>query len=528
MRDFALPGRSPLLASQAAVATSHPLASQTALQVLQNGGNAVDAAVAAVALLGIVEPQMTGVGGDCFALYLPAGAAEPIALNGSGRAPAAADAGWFHARGITEVDPYGPHSVTVPGAVAAWCRLVADHGTRPLAELLQPAIAAAERGVPVAPRVAFDWARDAALLRRRPAAAALFLLDGAAPRAGDRFAMAPMAATLRAIARDGHAGFYQGAVAEDIVESLRAAGGLHTLDDFAATAPEYVQPIATDYRGHRVWECPPNGQGLAVLMMLNVLQGYDLGTGALSAADRVHLLAEAGKQAYLHRDALFCDTDHAPMPVDTLLSAEWAERQRVAIRLDRAGTPTLWPAIAHEDTVYLCVVDRDGNAISLINSIFHPFGSTIVAPQSGVLLHNRGASFSLKPGHPNLIAPGKRPMHTIIPGMLTKGGRLVGPFGVMGGQYQASGQVELLSNLLDLGMDPQEALDAPRSFAFGGVLDLESGQPAEVDAELTRRGHRVTRSGEPIGGGQLIVADHARGLLSAGSDPRKDGCALGW
>jgi gamma-glutamyltranspeptidase/glutathione hydrolase len=533
VRDFSLPGRSPIYASQAAVATSHPLASQVAMDVLRNGGNAVDAAIAAVALLGILEPQMTGVGGDCFALYLPKGHSQPLALNGSGKAPQAAHADWYAERGITHIDPYSAHAVTMPGAVAAWCRLLADHGTRSLAELLQPAIHHAEHGVPVAPRVAFDWARDAHLLRD-PISAAIFLPGGQAPTAGTLHRQPRMAETLRAMAKEGAAGFYQGWVAQDMIDTLRAHGGLHTLDDLAATQPDYVTPISTSYRGHEVFECPPNGQGLGVLMMLNVLSGFDLSAqGPLTEADRIHLLAEVSKLAYAHRDALFADTDHAPVPVAQLLSAQWAQRQRDAIRMDACHTPTLWPqawpeAAAHKDTVYLCVVDRDGNAISLINSIFHPFGSTLTAPKSGVLLQNRGAGFSLQAGHPNVIAPGKRPLHTIIPGMVMKGGQLVGPFGVMGGQYQASGHVALVSNLLDRGMNPQAALDAPRSFSFGGELDLESGHSTAMEPDLIRRGHRIVRAGQPIGGGQLIWLDHARGVMVAGSDPRKDGCALGY
>ena len=527
MRDFSRPGRSPLYATECAVATSHTLASQVALDVLSSGGNAVDAGIAAVALLGVVEPQMTGIGGDCFALYLPAGASVPLALNGSGRAPAAASLDWYRSRGIAAIDPYSAHSVTVPGAVAAWCRLLQDHGSRGLDELLQPAIRAAELGVPVAPRVAFDWARDAHLLVK-PAAAALFLPGGAAPVAGTVHRQPRMAETLRAIASEGRDGFYRGWVAEDMVATLRADGGLHSLEDFERTAPDTVTPIATDYRGYRVHECPPSGQGLGVLMMLNALSGYDLSEGALDEADRIHLLAEVSKIAYAHRDALFADTDHAPVPVEHLLSAAWAAQARGAIHLGEARPPIVWPEVTHKDTVYLCVIDRDGNALSLINSIFHPFGSTLVAPKSGVLLQNRGAGFSLEAGHPNSIAPGKRPLHTIIPGMLMRNGRLVAPFGVMGGQYQATGHVALLSNLLDRGMDPQEALDAPRSFCFGDELDLESSVDPALDAGLARRGHKVLRSGQPIGGGQLIWRDEARGVLIGGSDPRKDGCALGF
>jgi len=527
MRDFALPGRSPVYASQAAVATSHPLASATALEVLHRGGNAVDAAIAAVAVLGIAEPQMTGIGGDCFALYLPRGAATPIALNGSGHAPRAAEAGWYHERGIASIDPYSAHSVTIPGAVAAWCRLLEDHGTRGLDELLQPAIRAAEHGVPVAPRVAYDWMHEAHLLRD-PVTRACFLSEGKAPAVGSLHRQPQMAATLREIARHGAAGFYQGWVMEDMLACLRGHGGLHAAEDFGDIQPEYVTPIQTGYRGHDVFECPPSGQGLGVLMMLNVLAGFDLSESALSAADRVHLLAEVNKLAYAHRDALFADPSHAPVPVAELLGEEWARSQRAWLRMNEARAPIVWPAVAHKDTVYLCVVDRDGNAISLINSIFHPFGSTLTAPKSGVLLQNRGAGFSLAPGHPNLIAPGKRPLHTIIPGMVMKDGLPVAPFGVMGGQYQAAGHVALLSNLLDRGMDVQAALDAPRSFAFGGALELESGWGPELDAALQARGHVVTRPGKPIGGGQAIWIDQARGLLVAGSDPRKDGCALGY
>jgi len=526
-RDFSQPGRSALYASQAAVATSHPLAAQTALDVLRQGGNAVDAGIAAIAVSGIVEPQMTGVGGDCFALYLPAGASVPIALNGSGRAPMAANVDWYQARGMNHIDPYSAHAVTMPGAVAAWCRLLEDHGTRSLSELLQPAITVAEQGHPIAPRVAFDWARDAHLLRD-PISASLFLRDGQAPTVGTLHRQPQMANTLRIIARHGWSGFYEGWVADDIISCLRAAGGLHTLDDLAATQPEYVTPIVTRYRDHDVYECPPNGQGLGVLMMLNVLSGFDLSENAISDADRIHLLAEVSKLAYAHRDALFADPTHAHVPVADLLSPEWARRQRQALRMDAVHPPTLWPEVAHKDTVYVCVVDRDGNALSLINSIFHSFGSTLTAPRSGVLLQNRGAGFSLRSGHPNVIAPGKRPLHTIIPGMLMNAGQLVGPFGVMGGQYQASGHVHLLSQVLDLGRDPQAALDAPRSFAFGGELDLELSQAAGLDADLRRRGHNVVRSGQPLGGGQMIMLDRARGVLIGGSDPRKDGCALGY
>lgn len=524
MRNFSRPGRSPVYAANAAVATSHPLSTLAAIEVLRAGGNAVDAAIAAVAVQGVVDPLMTGIGGDCFALYLPKGAARPVALNGSGRSPAAAHDAWYLERGLS-ITPTSPHAVTVPGAVGAWAWLLERYGTRSLGDLLAPAIAYAQDGYPVQSRVAWDWARNVERVASDTHAAAAYLLDGRAPRAGTIMRHPALARTLRRIAAEGPRGFYEGPVAKDIVGRLRALGGLHTLDDFAEAAPEEVVPIATRYRGYDVFECPPSGQGLAALMMLNVLSGFDV--GSLSEIDRVHLFAEVCKQAYHHRDALFADPVVARVPVEHLLSEAWGARARGAIDMGRAAEPVLWPETAHKDTVYLCVVDRDGNAISLINSIFQGFGSGILAPESGVLLHNRGFSFRVEPGHPNTIHPRKRPMHTIIPGLLMRDGRAVAPFGVMGGHYQAMGHVELLTGLIDRGLDVQEALDAPRSFAYGGGVELEDGVSPALAAALEARGHRVIPSG-PLGGGQVIWIDHDTGVLAAGSDPRKDGSALGY
>ncbi|MDP4021933.1 gamma-glutamyltransferase family protein [Methylobacterium sp. NEAU 140] len=529
MRDFSRPGRSPVYAANAAVATSHPLSTLAAIEVLRGGGNAVDAGIAAVAVQCVVDPLMTGIGGDCFALYAPAGAAVPIALDGSGRAPAAATPDWYAEHGVG-IEATSPHAVTVPGAVAAWDRLVRAHGTRPLGDLLQPAIRYAEEGFAIQSRVAWDWARCAPRVRADADAAALYLPEGRAPAAGNLFRLPRLAATLRRIAEEGPRGFYEGPVAADMVEKLSRLGGLHTPADFAAARADTVTPIATRYRGYDVYECPPAGQGLAALMMLNVLQPYDV--GALSDLDRIHLFAEACKQAYHHRDALFGDADLARVPVSHLLSDAWHAAARGDIDMTRARGPVLYPeaaeAVAHRDTVYLCVVDQDGNALSLINSIFQGFGSGILAPESGVLLHNRGLSFRTEGGHPNSIGPGKRPMHTIIPGMLMRDGRAVAPFGVMGGHYQAMGHVELLSGILDRGLDVQEALDAPRSFAYGGGLELEAGIPDAVMAGLAERGHPVLRAALPLGGGQIIWIDRAAGTLVAGSDPRKDGSALGY
>lgn len=527
MRDFHQPRRSPAIAGEAMAATSHPLATLTAIEVLRAGGNSVDAAIAASALLCVAEPQMTGVGGDCFVLYSPR-AGAPKALNGSGGAPAKATVAWYAERGFKDIPSRSPHAVTVPGAVDAWTTLHAEYGSKEWAELLQPAIRLAENGMRLMPRVAFDFVLNHAQFDHDADAAKVLKPDGKLPAVGDTLKFLALAATLKRIARDGRKGFYEGPVARDIVAKLNALGGLHTLDDFAAQRAEWTMPIAANYRGYDVFECPPNGQGLAALMMLRVLAGYELGDGKLSAADRIHLLAETAKAAYAERDTVFGDPRQVKVPVERLLSEEWACAVRAAIRMDRAGTPVSLELAEHKHTVYLCIVDRDRNCISFINSLFDTFGTGIMAPESGVLLHSRGKIFRTVPGHPNAIAPGKRPLHTIIPGMLMEDGRAVMPFGVMGGHYQANGHAHYLSQILDRGMDPQAAAEEARSFAIDGVLQLERGVSDEIAAELTRRGHKVVRPEKPLGGAQAIWVDHAAGTLTGGSDPRKDGMALGY
>lgn len=506
-------------------ATSHPQATLTALEVLKAGGNAVDAALAAVALLGVVEPHMTGIGGDCFALYAPR-AGRPVALNGSGRTPAATDAGRYAAVETPGIPPTAPEVVTVPGAVDAWCRLASDHGSKPLEEVFRPAIAAAENGFCVTPRVAMDWKRFAPRLDRDPEAKAHFLPGGRAPEVGDIRFYPALGQTLRAIARHGRDGFYAGAVMEEIVGKLRALGGVHSADDFAACKSDYVEPISAAYCGYEVVECPPNGQGLAALMILRVLEGYDL--AAMSQADQVHLLAEATKAAYRARDGYFCDPAFGPDVSARFLSDGHIDAIRGRIRMDAASAPERWDDVEHRDTVYVTVVDRDRNAISLINSLFEPFGSGFYAPRAGVLLQNRGWSFRARPGHPNSLGPGKRPMHTIIPGLLMQNGRAIMPFGVMGGHYQAAGHASLLMNILASKRDIQSAVDQPRSFAFDGILSLEPTIGSSVKDELAKRGHAVRWSELPIGGCQAIWIDHQRGVLLGASDHRKDSLALGY
>ncbi|MGF1514947.1 MAG: gamma-glutamyltransferase [Elainellaceae cyanobacterium] len=547
MRNFHLPGRSPVYGTRGVAATSHPQATLTAMAVLSAGGNAVDAAIAASAMLCVVEPQSTGIGGDCFALYAPAfssqhapafssqhaPAAQPkpgkiIALNGSGRSPRAATLDYFTQRGLTRIERHSPHAVTVPGAVDAWCRLSADYGQLPLGKLLQPAIETARGGYPIYPRVAADWGQSIKALQQSPAAAQTFLPNGQPPQVGQIHCQPHLARTLEAIAQEGRDAFYAGEAAQHMVSYLNELGGLHTLEDFAVAASEYVTPISTEYRGCRVFECPPNGQGLTALLMLNILSHFDLASLDPHGPERYHLMAEAARLAYRDRDRYIADPALAKVPVEALLSTAYADRLGQHISPDRAMAalpPSQFPA--HPDTVYLCVVDAAGNAISFINSVFHAFGSGLMCPQTGVVFQSRGAGFSLEPGHPNAIAPRKRPLHTIIPGMLVKEGQVVMPFGVMGGEFQPMGHALLLTNLLDYGMDVQEALDCPRVFSGSSpVCQLEQGIVPEVARGLRARGHKVQDAPAPLGGGQAVWIDPNTGLRTAGSDPRKDGCAL--
>ncbi|MDR3475655.1 MAG: gamma-glutamyltransferase [Devosia sp.] len=521
------PGRSAAIAENGMAATSHPLATMAALDILREGGSAIDAAVAAVAVQGVVDPHMTGIGGDCFAILGPVDG--PVtSLNGSGPAPRATRLETVLERGWTAIPETSPEAVTIPGAVAAWCQLIEEHGRFDLGRVLAPAIAYAEQGYRITPRVFHDWHRYQARLTVHAAAARQFLPGGRVPQVGERMANPALARTLRAIARSGRAAFYEGEVAADLVATLRALGGIHTEEDFATYRAIDTLPIAAPYRGYELLECPPNGQGLAALIIARILDGFDLADPALSEADRIHLLAEASKAAYAQRNALIADPDHIRFEQDEVLGDAAIASLRARIKWDRAAEASTWDLPAHRDTVYVSVVDKDRNAVSLINSIFSTFGSGIYAEKSGVLLQNRGCGFSLRPGHPNAIAGGKRPLHTIIPALLRKDGRPVMSFGVMGGQYQAVGHVHVLSGMLDRGLNPQAAAETPRSFAFGPTLTLETTIDETVATDLALRGHNVVWASEPLGSCQAIWIDHERGLLIGGSDHRKDGLALGY
>lgn len=523
-RDFHQPGRSTVLATNGMCATSNPLAAKVAVQTLEAGGNAVDAAIAGAVLLGICEPQMTGIGGDCFALVSLPGEADIISLNGSGRAPQGIDAEALKSQGHTTIPSYDAAAVTVPGAIDAFCKLSKDFGKLGISSLLAPTVYYAEHGVPVGPRTAFDWKEAEAT--PTGAAANYYLNQGKALEAGQIFRAPKQAEVLRKIAEHGREGFYEGEVAEDMVASLRAAGGTHTLDDFANTSSDYTTPISGTYGNMELVEHPPNGQGATAILMANILAQFDLGALDPLGSARAHLEAEAAKLAYDARNRFIADPTAR---LDHMLSMETGKKLAALIDPTKAmANPTAFSEQVHKETIYITVVDKDRMAVSLIYSIFHSFGSGIASDKFGVLFQNRGAGFTLEKGHPNEAGGGKRPMHTIIPGMLRKGGKMIMPFGVMGGAYQPNGHARFLTNLVDYNMHIQEAIDAPRSFSDAGEMKVERGYSDQVRQELADLGHNVTIPETPIGGAQAIFIDHENGTLHGASDPRKDGSAIGY
>jgi gamma-glutamyltranspeptidase/glutathione hydrolase len=524
--------RSVVASARGMVATSQPLAAQAGLRILLAGGNAVDAAVATAAALNVVEPMSTGIGGDVFALLYLAGTGEVRALNGSGCAPLAATPEEYRRRGHTGVPLWDMLAVTVPGTVDAWASALEAHGTMGLAEVLAPAIEYAERGFPVSEIVAAAWHATAPRLRSDADAARAFLPGGLPPRPGQIVSLPGLARSLRLIAEGGRDAFYRGPLAEAIVAASEAKGGLLTMDDLARHRSTWDTPLALDYRGHTVYECPPNGQGLAALLALNTVAADDLAALGPDSAEAKHLLIEAMRLAFADAFTYIADPQHAQVPAAELLSPAFARARRALIDPRRSASVVSPGEVpVGEDTVYLTVVDEQGNAASFINSLYYGFGSGIVAGDTGIALQNRGACFVLDEGHRNCLAPGKRPYHTIIPCLVTRAGRLWGSLGVMGGFMQPQGHLQVLTNLIDFGMNPQEALDAPR---FEVMTDLErvalerSAGPA-LRAALEARGHRLADGGQfGFGGGQAILIDPESGARLAGSDPRKDGCAVGY
>jgi gamma-glutamyltranspeptidase / glutathione hydrolase len=524
-RDFQLPGRSPVIGCEGMAATSHPLATLAAVDALRAGGSAVDAAVAAVATLCVVEPHMTGIGGDCFCLVSRPD--KPVwGYNGSGRAGASASDEPLRAKGLFEIGN-SIHAVTVPGAIDAWEAILNAHGRFGLDRALAPAIRYAQDGFPVSARVAWDWQRHVSKLKADPGAARHYLFGGSAPREGDVIRLPALADTLKRIAAHGARAFYEGEIAEDMAKALGARGSFLTLQDFARHRGDVVTPISTSYRGLELVEIPPNAQGLTALVMLNILENFDVASLDPLGADRFHLVLEAARLGYAVRDAHIADEKHMRMPASDLLDKRFAKKLASLIdmkkRVKLPGVPT-----PGNDTVYLTVVDRDRMAVSFINSLYSSFGVGICTEKTGIMLTNRGACFTLEPGHPNVFGPNKRPMHTIIPALAMRDGRCDMSFGVMGAHYQPMGHVQIILNMLDYGMDVQQAIDAPRFFFEGEKADVERGTPASTIDGLRARGHDVVTASTPWGGAQTIKIDWDRGVLIGGSEPRKDGCALGY
>ncbi len=518
--------RSAVRAMNGMVATSQPLASAAGLRILQQGGNAVDAAVSAAAVLCVVEPMMVSPGGDLFALVWDAKKKELKALNASGRSPKAISIDELKKRGFSKTPQTGIHTVTVPGAVDGWSKLLERYGTMKLSQVLQPAIEYAERGFPVTDVIAADW--DNALQHKANADfAATFLPNGRALEPGEIFTNKNLANTLKLVAAKGRDVFYTGEIAQKIVKFAQAQGGLHTAEDFAAHTSNWLDPISTTYRGYTVYELPPNNQGLAVLEMLNILEGYDVKSLGHNSAEYLHLLVEAKKLAYADRAWHIADPAFYKAPLDKLTSKEYAAELRKKIDLNRAQERTPGPR-GGEDTVYLTVVDKDHNAVSFIQSIFSAFGSGLVAGDTGVVLHNRGAGFSFDPNFPNKLEGGKRPFHTLIPAMVFRDGKPWLTFGVMGGDMQAQGHAQVLINMIDFGMDVQQAGEQARFRDFESGLALESAIGADVRKALQAKGHKLTMAPGMFGGYQAIMIDPKTGALFGGSDPRKDGCAIGW
>jgi gamma-glutamyltranspeptidase/glutathione hydrolase len=535
-------GRSVVMARHGMVAASQPLAAQVGLDVLKAGGNAIDAAIAANAALGLMEPMSCGVGGDLFAIVWDAKSNKLYGLNASGRSPYKATRQLFADRGLDAIPDSGPLSWSVPGCVDGWAALNQRFGRKPLKELLEPTIRYAEEGFPVSPVIAGYWLNGSRKLARDPGSTAVYLPNGKAPRAGQMFTNPALARTYRRIADGGRDAFYRGPIAEELVKLSDKVGGLFSVKDFADNTTTWVDPVSTNYRGHDVWELPPNGQGIAALQMLNILEPFDLKKAGPNSADYWHLFLEAKKLAYADRARFYADPEFAKAPVAGLISKPYADERRKLIDPLKALTQLDPgdPKLGRSDTIYLCAVDGDHNCVSLIQSNYLGFGSGVSSAELGFAVQNRGCLFALDPKHPNTLEPHKRPFHTIIPALVTKNGAPWLVFGVMGGDMQPQGHVEVLCNLIDFGMDVQAAGEAPRlehvgsatptgkpAAADGGTVHAEPGVPDAVLADLRRRGHHVMRVSINGGGYQGIMID-AHGVLHGGSEARKDGCAVGY
>jgi gamma-glutamyltranspeptidase/glutathione hydrolase len=544
LTDAAFATRSEVIAQHGMAATSQPLATQVALDVLKAGGSAVDAAIAANAALGLMEPTGNGVGGDLFAIVWDPKTGKLYGYNGSGRSPRALSLKWFQDHGYSEIPPLGPLPVTVPGAVDGWFALHERFGKLPMKKVLAPAIQYAEQGFPLTDVIAHYWRLSVPRLSKYPGFTEQFTRDGRAPAKGEIWRNPNLARTLSTIARGGRDAFYKGEIARTIGDYFKANGGFLSYEDLAAHRGEWVEPVSTNYRGYDVWELPPNGQGIAALQMLNILEAYDLKAMGFGSAEYVHTFVEAKKLAFEDRARFYADPGFHKTPLRWLLSKEYAAERRKLISPERAAQTVEagHPPLEEGDTIYMTTADADGMMVSLIQSNYRGMGSGMAPPGLGFILQDRGEQFVLKEGHPNSFAPGKRPFHTIIPAFVTQDGKPWLSFGVMGGAMQPQGHVQIVVNLIDFGMNVQEAGDAPRiqhdgstepagqnlPMNDGGVVNLESGYPYATVRALMRMGHKVVFADGPYGGYQAILRDHKNGVYFGASESRKDGQAAGY
>ncbi|MDH3588230.1 MAG: gamma-glutamyltransferase [Gammaproteobacteria bacterium] len=532
--------RSEVIAPSAMAATSHPLATQIALDLMRRGGNAIDAAIAANAALGLMEPTGNGIGGDLFAIVWHAETQKLYGLNASGRSPQSLTLQYFLDRGYEHVPSHGPLPVSVPGAVDGWFQLYERFGKLSMKEILAPAIDYAKNGFPVTELIAYYWNRSVPILEKYPGFSDVFMPNGRAPRKGEMFRNPALAGTYETLVRKGRDGFYNGKIARVMAKYVQEQGGFLSERDLAEHRSEWVEPESTNYRGYDVWELPPNGQGIAALQILNILEAYDLAAMGHDSPGYVHLFAEAKKLAFEDRARYYADMAFYQTPVDKLISKKYAAERRELISLDRAAKSYPAGKLDHGDTIYLTVADRDGNMVSLIQSNYRGMGSGMTPPGLGFILQDRGELFSLKAGHPNVFAPGKRPFHTIIPAFISKDGKPWVSFGLMGGGMQPQGHAQIVINLVDFGMNLQEAGDAARIrhdgssqptdeiMDDGGSLFLESGFSAGTVRKLAKMGHRIRSGAGGFGGYQAIMRDHEQGVYIGASESRKDGHAAGY
>ena len=538
--------RSEVLATHGMAATSQPLATQVALDILKQGGNAVDAAIAANAVLGLVEPTGNGIGGDIFVILWDAKSKKLYGLNGSGRSPKNLTLEWFHKNGYEKIPAHGPLPVSVPGTVDGWFMLHDRFGKLPMKTVLAPAIQYAREGAPITDLIAYYWQRSVPILRQYPGFLEQFTLNGKAPRAGEIWKNPNLARTLEKIANEGRDAFYRGEIARTIANYVQAQGGFLSEKDLADHHGGWVQPVSTNYRGLDVWELPPNGQGIAALQILNILEGFDLKKYGFGSPEHVHLFTEAKKLAFEDRARFYADPAFQKIPAQTLISKDYAAKRRALIDMNRAArhyppglAENLNPALEAGDTIYLTTADKDGNMVSLIQSNYRGMGSGMTPPGLGFILQDRGELFDLTPGRFNSYAPGKRPFHTIIPAFITKNGQPLMSFGLMGGAMQPQGHAQIVINMVDFGMNTQEAGDAPRihhsgssqptgeRMHTGGELNLESGFPYATVRALMKKGHKMAWALGPYGGYQAILRDK-NGVYHGASESRKDGQAAGY